>query len=71
VDGRGQLVPELTSGLGVAFVRFVVAVGEGVAVLDAEEIEETEETDETTGSGMTSFVEEFRAFEYEEPPPRA
>jgi hypothetical protein len=53
-------------------VRFVVvlvdasAVGvpEGLVVLDEEE------TDETMGSGVTSSVEEFWAFEYETPPPR-
>lgn len=65
----GQLVAEPTCGLGVEVVRFVVdasAVGvpEGL-VLDEEE------TNETMGSGVTSAVEEFWAFEYEAPPPRA
>lgn len=67
-----QLVPETSCGLGVVVVRFVVvlvdasAVGvpEGLVVLDEEE------TDETMGSGVTSSVEEFWAFEYEAPPPR-
>ena len=66
----GHLVPELTRGLEVA-VRFVVdaaTVAEGLAVLDEEEIGET---DETMGSGVTSSVEEFWAFKYEEPPPTA
>jgi hypothetical protein len=49
------------------------AVAEGfvvLLVLDEEEVEEVEETDETMGSGVTSFVEEFWAFEYEAPSPR-
>lgn len=69
VDGRGQIVPEPTCGLGVAVI-FVVDpsnVAEGLAVLDEEK---EEETDETMGFGVTSSVEEFWAFEYEEPPPK-
>ena len=73
VEEHGQLVPEPACGLGLGFVRFDVdddddddesAVAEGL-----DEVEE-KETDETMGSGVTSSVEEFWAFKYEEPPPR-